>query len=305
MSIYGWFQRTGESGFGYNSSAEDVTAGLDLSGKTYLVTGSNSGLGLETMRVLAMRGARVLGCARTQEKADAACASVSGDAVGVACELSEPDSVRASVEAVKALGHPLDGIVANAGIMALPTREKKHGLEMQFLTNHVGHHILITGLLDELTEDGRVVMLSSSAHRGPYRQGIRFDDLSGDEHYSAWGAYGQSKLANVLFATGLAKRLPEGQTANAVHPGVIATNLGRHMPAPMRALLNTVAPVAFLKNVGQGAATQTYVATHPSLSGVTGRYFEDCNEARPSAFGRDEAMVERLWETTESLVADL
>ena len=152
MSILGFFKGNGKSGFGYNSTAADVTNGLDLSGRTLLVTGCNAGLGQETLRVLCARGARVIGAARTLDKAAAACALVPGKALPVACDLSEPMSIRAAVAGVKQMGYALDAIIANAGIMAPPTLQQKYGYELQFFTNHVGHHLLITGLLDQLAD---------------------------------------------------------------------------------------------------------------------------------------------------------
>lgn len=296
--------RRGASGFGYASTAEEVTAGLDLSGKTILITGANSGLGLESARVLSMRGAKIVACARTKEKAAEACRGFSGPVVPVACELSDPASVRACVAEVSALGK-LDVLLCNAGIMALPKRETAHGQELQFFTNHVGHFLLVTGLLDSLTDTARVVMLSSAAHKMTPSGGIQFDDLSFERKYVPWKAYGQSKLANLLFARALSKRFAgTKKTANAVHPGVIATNLGRHMGLVATVgypILNTIA----FKNTGEGAATQCYVATHPSLANVSGEYFADCNVARSSSYGRDDALAERLWTVTEEIVAKL
>lgn len=305
MSLVGMFKSAGPSGFGYNSTADEVAAGLDLSGKTFLLTGCNSGLGAHTMKVLAGRGAHVIGAARTLQKAQAACDAVDGETTPVACELSEPSSVRAAVQTI-AKGPPLDGIIANAGIMALPKRQQKHGLELQFLTNHIGHFILVTGLLDALTDDARVVILSSNAHRRAYRQGIRLDDLSAERGYTPWGSYGQSKLANMLFARELSARLPRsGQTANSVHPGVIITNLGRHMPRSLMSVASSVGPAIGLKSVAQGAATQTYVAVHPDAKGKNGMYFADCNPAKPSAHGRDAGLAKALWEKSEEIVARL
>jgi len=192
MSLIAYFKPKGPTGFGYASSASDVTEGVSLAGKTILVTGCNSGLGLETMRVLASRGAHVIGAARTEAKAKEAAATVNGKATGVACELSDPASVRACVETVKAMGTPLDVIVANAGIMALPKLNQAHGYELQFFTNHIGHFILVTGLLDRLTDDARVVILSSAAHQMAPVGGIQFDNLSGERGYKGWVAYGQS-----------------------------------------------------------------------------------------------------------------
>ncbi len=294
----------GASGFGFASTAEDVTDGIDLSGKTILITGVNSGLGQESTRVLAMRGAHIIGAARTAEKASAALGAMSGDHMPVACELSDPASVRAAVESIKASGKKLDVMLCNAGIMALPALEKSNGYELQFFTNHVGHFILVTGLTDQLTDDGRVVMLSSAAHNGAPKGGIEFDNLSGDAGYSAWRAYGQSKMANLLFAKGLAKRLSPGQTANAVHPGVIQTNLGRHMAGWMNVAFGALGSL-FTKSVAQGAATQCYVATNPAVSGVSGKYFADSNVKEPRADGSDDATAEKLWAKTEEIVAAL
>jgi WW domain-containing oxidoreductase len=303
MSLYQMFKRVGPSGFGYGSTAEEVTRGLSLQGKTLLVTGCSSGLGLETLRVLTLRGAKVLGTARTLEKAKEACGSVGGAAVPFACELSDPRSVQTCVEAVRSGGDRLDAIVCNAGVMALPKLEQAHGIELQLFTNHIGHFILVTGLLDRLSDDGRVVMLSSDAHRRAPREGIRFDDLAGATGYTAWGHYGQSKLANILFAKELARRFAgTRRTANAVHPGVIKTNLGRHMPAIANLAFGLVGPLV-LKSVAQGAATQVYAAVHPGTANTSGAYLADCNVARPSAAAEDPALARRLWEASEAIVA--
>ncbi len=297
--------RRGESGFGYASTAAEVTEGLDLSGRTIVITGVNSGLGYESARVLSQRGARVVGLARTTEKAAVACADFGADAVPVACELSDPQSVRACVEAVRALQTPVDVLLCNAGIMALPERTLIHGQEAQFFTNHIGHFILVTGLLDALSDEGRVVMLSSGAHSWAPDVGIHFDDLSFESGYTPNKAYGQSKLANLLFARALARRLAgSGKTANAVHPGVINTNLGRHMPLAVRAIAPIASAIGF-KSIPQGAATQCYAAVHPAVAGVSGEYFADCNQARSSRHSRDEAMGERLWTVSEEIVAAL
>jgi WW domain-containing oxidoreductase len=305
MSFIELFMSKGPSGFGYGSTAEQVTDGLSLEGKTYLVTGCNSGLGLEALRVLALRGAQVIGTARTVEKAKAACDSVQGKTVPLACELSDPASVRACVAAVKDRGLKLDGLIANAGIMALPKLEQLHGYEAQFFTNHIGHFMLVTGLLGQLTDTGRVVMLSSAAHRQAPKEGIQFDNLSGEKGYTPWRSYGQSKLANLLFAKELARRLAgTRQTANAVHPGVIRTNLSRHMNPAARVVFSMVGPL-FLKSVGQGAATEVFVATHPSVAQVSGEYFADCNVAKPRADANDAAMAKKLWDVSENIVAEL
>jgi NAD(P)-dependent dehydrogenase (short-subunit alcohol dehydrogenase family) len=305
VSIYGALAPKGPSGFGYGSTAEEVTKGISLAGQSILVTGCNSGIGFETLRVLALRGAQVLGAARSLEKAQSACASVSGKTVPLACELSDPKSVQSCVAAVAATGVKLDAIVCNAGVMALPKLEQAHGYELQFFTNHIGHFMLVTGLLAQLGERGRVVMLSSSAHRRAPAAGIEFDNLDGRKHYSGWTAYGQSKLANLLFAKQLARRFAGSQrTANAVHPGVIKTNLQRHMNPLVGGVLALAGPLA-LKSIEQGAATQVYVATSPQLAGVSGQFFANCNVAEPRADANDEALALRLWTESEKIVASL
>jgi WW domain-containing oxidoreductase len=287
------------------STAEAITESIDLSGKTALVTGVNSGIGTETMRVLALRGARVLGTARTLEKAQAACAEVAGEVIPLACELTDLDSVRACIDAVNQHTDQLDILIANAGIMALPKLEQVRALEMQFATNHVGHFLLVTGLMDLLakSERARVVMVSSDGHRAAPKAGIEFDNLSGEKGYSALRAYGQSKLANILFANELGRRLPAGATANSLHPGVIQTNLGRHINPILASVLGLFFVFAS-KTVPQGAATSCYVAAHPELEGVTGRYFSDCDVKAPSAIASDEALAARLWEVSEELVRE-
>lgn len=281
--------------FGKRSTAEDVTAGLSLAGKNILITGCNSGIGKETARVLALRGARVMGTSRT------------GKDAAFACELADPTSVRACVAAVKKDGARLDAIICNAGIMALPTLQQAHGVELQFFTNHIGHFMLVTGLLDQLADDGRVVIVSSSAHRRAPAVGIELDNLSGARGYAPWTAYGQSKLANLLFAKELARRFAKvgsKRTANAVHPGVIATNLTRHMNPLARGVWAVAAPL-LMKNEAQGAATTCYVAVHAAVAGVSGEYFADCNIAPHRKIGDDVELAQKLWTASEQIVASL
>lgn len=305
MSIYELFTSKGPSGFGYGSTAEQVTEGISLAGTSMLVTGCNSGLGLEAMRVLALRGARVVGAARTLEKAKAACDAVTGQTVPLACELSDPASVRACALSVKSADIKLDAIICNAGIMALPKLEKSHGYELQFFTNHIGHFILVTGLLEQLTETGRVVVVSSSAHSGAPRAGVELDNLDGSKGYAAWRNYGQSKFANILFANELARRFAgTKKTANSLHPGVIRTNLVRHMNPVASFFLDTIGKVS-LKSAAQGAATEVYLATNPALANVSGRYFADCNVAKPRSDTNDQALAQKLWEVSEKIVAEL
>ena len=288
--------------FGKSSSAEDVTAGLDLRGRLALVTGVNSGIGFETLRVLALRGATVIGTARTREKAEAACARVAGDTLPLACELESRASIRDCAQRVAALGRGLDVLVANAGIMALPRLEHVNGVEKQFATNHLGHFLLTNLLVPQLerSEAARVVVVSSAAHLSAPPSGIEFDNLDGARGYSAWRAYGQSKLANVLFAKSLARRLGGKRTANSLHPGLIGTNLARSMNPLLKGAMGLFMR-PFSKTIPQGAATSCYVATRPELAAFSGEYFSDCAPARTNPHADDAALAERLWQTSERL----
>lgn len=304
MSLLSALKGNGPSGFGYGSTAEQVTEGIDLRGKTILVTGCNSGLGQETVRVLAKRGAHVIATARTAAKAEEASKGLSAY-TALACELSEPDSVRACVKSVVALDKQLDAIICNAGIMALPKVEQKFGYELQFFTNHIGHFILVTGLLEKLADSGRVVVVSSEAHRRAPETGIEFDNLSGERGYNPWRQYGQSKLANILFARELARKFKgTTKTANALHPGVIPTNLGRHMGSAANIAWSIAKPLV-LKSIPEGAATQCYVATHPAAAKISGEYFSHSNIAKSTALGEDMNLAQKLWQVSEEIVAKL
>jgi NAD(P)-dependent dehydrogenase (short-subunit alcohol dehydrogenase family) len=280
--------------FGADATAEQVTAGIDLMGMTALVTGCNSGIGYETMRVLAMRGAHVLGTARSADKAREACASVAGRTTPLVLELSDFDSVVACADQVRAMDIPLDMLICNAGVLFRDLRQVGD-LEMHFVVNHLGHFLLVDRLLDAImaAPQGRVVVVGSMSHRSAPSDGIQFDNLSG----RGWerSAYSHSKLANGLFALELARRLKgTNATANVLHPGVIDTNIFRHVD------LNI--PKNRWKSVAQGAATTCYVAAQPSLAKVSGVYFSDCNPEEPSAQMRDAAMAQRLWDVSEELL---
>lgn len=291
------------SPFGFATTADEVANDIDLSGKTMLITGCNSGLGYESMRTMAARGAHVIGTARTAEKAKKACDSVEGRTTPLVCELTDFDSIVNCANQVQALDTPLDVLMCNAGIMALPKLEQVNGLEKQFVVNHLGHYILTRRLLDrvEAAPAARIVMLSSIGYKNAPKEGIQFDNLSGEKGYKPFTAYGQTKLANALFSLELAKRY-EGTsvTANAVHPGMVATNLGRYITGKPRDP-NEPLRKGF-KTAEQGAATQVYVAIHPNLDGVSGYYFEDCNPVEPEGpHMLDYELSAKLWEVSEEL----
>ncbi|MCP5360252.1 MAG: SDR family oxidoreductase [Steroidobacteraceae bacterium] len=293
--------------YGDESTAEEVTTGIDLSGKVALVTGATSGLGLETMRVLALRGAHVIGTGRTLEKARQACATVPGETTPLELELERFESIAAAADQVRALGGVLDILVCNAGIMALPQREQVYGIEKHFAVNHLGHFILTNRLLPQIkaARQGRVVVVSSSGYIWAPPSGIEFDNLSGRRDYEPNKMYGQSKLANALFSLELARRLEgTGATSNALHPGIIRTHLGRHLSA-WKQMAGRLIGWTFMKSVEQGAATSCYVATAPELAHVTGQYFEDCNPVVPVAGKHmdDVALAGRLWAVSEKLTA--
>ncbi len=294
------------SPFDEDSTAEEVTAGLDLSGKTFAITGANSGLGLETMRVLALRGAHVIGIARTLEKAEKACSSIDGETTPMFLDLAEWDSVVTCAEQIKGLGIPLDGLITNAGVMALPELQLVNGVERQFAINHLGHFILANQLQETVlaAPQGRFVMLSSKAHRYA-ENGIEFDNLDGSRHYDPWGAYGVSKLANALCARELARRISHTDaTANSVHPGIIKTNLIKHLPTWQQFAADYFGWL-FMKSVPEGAATTCYVAASPDLVGVRGFYFADCNvNAGETPYLYDDAMATELWRVSEELTRD-
>jgi len=288
------------------TTAEEVTTGLDLKGQTALVTGATSGIGLETARVLALRGAHVLVTGRTLEKARAACESIPGRATPLACELEDFDGVAECAARVTQLGVPLDMLICNAGIMAPPRLELVRGLEKQYVVNHLSHFLLVHRLLDAVraAPAGRVVMVSSSAHKWAPPGGIAFDNLTGEKGYDPRVFYGQSKLANALVARELAKRLAgSGTTANAVHPGLIITNIIRYIPTWQQLLAPLLGPLirSRIKTTPQGAATTCYVAAHPDTAKISGRYFADCAVATPEKVMEDDKLAARLWADSEKL----
>jgi len=306
--------------FGFTSTAAEVIAGVDLSGKRAIVTGASSGIGVETARALADAGAAVTLAVRNTEAGERVAAEIregtgNGAVTVGAVDLSDLSSVGAFVAAWSG---PLDILVNNAGVMAIQELTlSASGHEMQFATNHLGHFALALGLHDSLAAatSARIVSVSSGGH---LRSPVVFDDIDyAFRDYDPFGAYGQSKTANVLFAVEATRRwAPEGIFVNALMPGGIATPLQRHLPAHYaeQALEAFRAAGTDFKSVEQGAATSVLLAASPLLDGIGGRYFEDCNEAvvvnRRGGPGRggvapyalDPANAERLWELSLKLI---
>jgi NAD(P)-dependent dehydrogenase (short-subunit alcohol dehydrogenase family) len=295
--------------FGADSTAEQVTEGLDLSGRVAMVTGCNSGLGYETMRVLAKRGAHVLGTARTLDKAVAACESVEGSTTPLMLELSDFQTAISCASAAQMIGLTPDMLICNAGVNTFGDLELVEGIEKHFAVNFLGHFVLVNRLLPSMLAkgSGRIVHVgSASGYKQTPAEGIDFDNLRGEGEFDAMEAYGRSKLANALFSLELARRL-EGSavTSNAVHPGLVQTNIARTAPGLIRGAFDLLGGVV-AKSPEQGAATQVYVASNPKLAGVSGAYFEDCNPVTISGEHHmvDEAMAQRLWSLAEELTND-
>src|SRR3954469_7987654 len=292
--------------FGHDSTAEEVIAGIDLTGRRAIVTGGSSGIGVETARALAGAGAEVTLAVRDLAAGERTAKELTGRVLVAPLDLADQGSVAAFV----ADWHgPLHILVNNAGVMATPELRTPEGWELQFATNHLGHFALTTGLREALAAAGgaRVVVVSSVGH---VNGEVLFDDLHFERHpYDRWAAYSQSKTANVLFAVEAARRwAPDAIAVNALNPGrITSTGLGRHI-GDVRA-----APASFdpgstdvsWKDAEQGAATSVLLAASPLVEGVTGRYFEDCAEAAPhrpgvrrgvAAHAVDPAKAARPWQ---------
>ncbi|KAK9169890.1 hypothetical protein Syun_002030 [Stephania yunnanensis] len=307
--------RAGPSGFGSASTAEQVTQGIDASNLTVIVTGGAKGIGLETARVLALRGAHVVIGARNLEDANKGKQHIMNEngaarVTVLKLDLCSIKSIEEFAKSFNALDLPLNILINNAGIMFCPFQLSKDGIEVQFATNHLGHFHLTNLLLDKMKRtakatgiEGRIVNLSSIAHGLTTEGGIKFDRINDKEGYNDKKAYGQSKLANILHANELSRRMKaEGAniTVNSVHPGLIMTNLMKYSSILMRIV--KVFTILAWKNVPQGAATTCFVALHPSLKGVTGKYFQDCNEYEPSKLARDKVLAKELWDFSNELV---
>jgi NAD(P)-dependent dehydrogenase (short-subunit alcohol dehydrogenase family) len=302
------------------STAAEVIAGVDLSGKRAIVTGASSGIGVETARALADAGAAVTLAVRNTQAGERVAAQIregtgNGAVTVGALDLSDLSSVSAFAAAWSG---PLDILVNNAGVMAIQELTlSTGGHEMQFATNHLGHFALALGLHDSLAAAGSAHFVSVSSG-GHLRSPVVFDDIDyAFRDYDPFGAYGQSKTANVLFAVEATRRwAPDGIVANALMPGGIATPLQRHLPEgyAAQALDAFRAAGTDFKSVQQGAATSVLLAASPRLEGIGGRYFEDCNEAvrverrgKPgqggvAPYALDPANAERLWELSLTLI---
>ncbi|MFE9448053.1 SDR family NAD(P)-dependent oxidoreductase [Streptomyces sp. NPDC006739] len=304
------------SGFGATSTADDVLHGIDLTGKTALVTGGYSGIGLETTRSLVKAGAHVIVPARRPATAEQALTDISGVEPDE-LDLGDLESVRGFAERFLASGRTIDMVIDSAGIMACPETRVGPGWEAQFATNHLGHFALVNRLWPAIAPGGaRVVSVSS---RGHHFSGIRWDDVHWRQGYDKWEAYGQAKTANVLFAVHLDELGRDaGVRAFALHPGGILTPLQRHLPKQEmieRGWIdedgNVLNPEGF-KTPPQGAATQVWAATSPQLDGMGGVYLEDCDIAEPASeenadrsgvkdWAIDPEQAARLWELSADL----
>lgn len=319
--------------FGATSTTDDVLSGVDLHGKRILVTGVSAGLGVETARALAARGANVIGAARDLEKAQHAIADARRDTAAaggsielVALDLASLASVRACADKLQEEGKSLDVIIANAGVMATPFGKTADGFETQFGTNHLGHFVLVNRLASLIASGGRVVALASSGHRFA---NVDLGDPGFERTpYDPFVAYGRSKTANILFAVAFDQRhQARGVRATAVHPGGIHTELGRHMDdSQMTALLERInsqlvsegkGPFQF-KTIPQGAATSVWAAVVAPVEEVGGRYCENCHVSKVVAddvvitpvsegvrgYALDAANAAALWRKSEEMVAE-
>lgn len=288
----------------------------DQTGRTAVVTGANSGLGLVVARELARKGALVVLACRNMEKGHSALTEVAAAATGPAPELEKLDladlsSVRSFVESFTKTHDGLDLLINNAGVMASPRRHTADGFELHFGTNHLGHFELTNLLLPlmEKHDDARVVTLSSNAHKTV--RGIAFDNLNGDRRYFRWNAYGQSKLANLLFALELDRRLrAQGSTVKslAAHPGYAATNLQSAAAPLVDRLVMRVANATVAQDDEMGALPVLYAATEPGLEGGTyvgpdgiGEHRGRPKVVQPNRVARNEETARRLWDVSADL----
>lgn len=311
--------------FGAKSTTDEVLAGVDLTGKRVLVTGVSAGLGVETARTLAAHGATVVGTARDLNKAKQALDKAGAKNVElVQMDLASLKSVRAAADKLNAKGDKFDLVIANAGVMAIPTKTlTEDGFETQFGTNHLGHFVFVNRIANLFKLGSRLVNLSSAGHRFA---DVNLEDPNFETtQYSDFGAYGRSKTANVLFAVEFDRRhKAQGIRATAVHPGGIQTELSRHMaPGALEALRARIAedakqkglPAYEFKTVPQGAATSVWAGVVAPVEDIGGKYCEDCHVADfvqsdnmmsggVRAYALDAEHAKALWAKSEEMVGE-
>jgi len=277
----------------------------DLQGRVVLITGANSGIGRATAEALAVRGAQVVMAGRSEEKTRPVLDEIRAAHPGAAVEFLPLDlasfaSVRAAAATFLASGRPLDVLINNAGL-AGTRRLTAEGFDMTYGTNHIGPFLLTSLLLPALQSapQGRVVNVASDAHRGVKHMEWSGLDRRTEPARSGWRAYALTKLMNVLHARALAHRLGDTRvTTYSLHPGVIASNIWRSVPWPIRPLMTL-----FMQSNSEGARTPVYCATAPELAAISGRYYDHEHDVRPSALGADDALAEELWVRTEAAIA--
>jgi NAD(P)-dependent dehydrogenase (short-subunit alcohol dehydrogenase family) len=281
----------------------------DMSGKTVVITGGNSGIGKETAVALAGAGATVVITARDRSRGEAAVSDIrsrsgSDDVDVVVFDLGNLASTEAGAAAINDRCPRIDVLVNNAGVVLSDRHETADGFESTFAINHLGPFLLTQRLLDRIVASGpsRIVNVSSNAHRSA-RNGIPFDDLQATRRYSGMSVYGESKLANILFTTELARRLRATKTtANCLHPGVVATGYGRDGDTRgfMAFGLGLIKP--FILTAEKGARTSIYLASSPEVADVSGGYFVKCKQRKPSKPAQDAAAAARLWDISNELI---
>jgi len=308
------------SNFGHDATTDEVLEGIDLTGKLAIVTGATSGLGAETARALASKGAQVVITARNMEKAEKVMSDIKASTGNNNLEIEELElgslaSVRAFADRFLAKHDALNILVNNAGVMACLQSKTEDGFEMQFGTNHLGH-FLLTGLIAPALLKGspsRIVALSSRGHQ---LSSVDFEDISFEQRdYNKWVSYGQSKTANALHVIELERRLGQRAIhAYAVHPGVIQTELSRHMDqADFDMIISRAGGNLKTKTIPAGAATSVYAATAPELEGRGGLYLYDCRIAEVlddesvldcvRSYAVDPEAAGRLWSVSEEMVS--
>jgi NAD(P)-dependent dehydrogenase (short-subunit alcohol dehydrogenase family) len=297
---------------GPHTTAEEALRGQNLGGQVAVVTGASSGIGVETTRVLAAAGAEVVLAVRNLAAGARVAADVrrrlpAAQLVVEALDLSDLRSVRAFAERYRASGRALHLLIANAGIMGVPQGQTAQGFELQVGTNHLGHFALVQALLPVLqaSAPARIVVVASDAHRRAEPERLLASLRDQPFAYVPMGVYGDSKLANILFAKGLATRLPAGVEVFSLHPGVIATPLARKMGLPGRIFIAWGKTLGrfFIKSVAEGAATTIYAATAPELEGASGAYLADCRLTRPRPPALDPSLRDEVWRLSEASLA--